>query len=63
MVTQNNIKSMKLYRCDECLLLYVKEKYAKQCEKWCKDNKSCNLKITKHASKELSENIVTDLSL
>ena len=55
MVAQKKIKSMKLYRCDECNLLYRSKLDAQKCEDWCKSNKSCNLKITKNALKEFSE--------
>ncbi len=41
-----------LYECEECLLKYKEEKIAEKCEKWCKKNKSCNIKITKYAVKD-----------
>ncbi len=37
------------YQCSECGLFYAEENWARQCEAWCKENKSCNLEITKHA--------------
>ena len=37
------------YRCEGCLLYYKDKETAEKCEKWCKDNKSCNLEITKHS--------------
>ncbi len=38
-----------LYKCEECGFLYAGRNWAEKCEKYCKDNKSCNLEITKHA--------------
>ena len=46
------IKEMKKYhQCEECKLLYKDKKWAERCERWCTENKSCNLEITKHALK------------
>ena len=39
----------KLYKCKECELIYKDKKLAEKCERWCKEHKSCNLKITKYA--------------
>lgn len=39
----------KLYRCNECGLHYRSETIAIKCEKWCKENKSCNLEIIKYS--------------
>ena len=41
-----------LYQCLECGLKYADEKIAKACEAWCKERKSCNLDIIKHAIEE-----------
>ncbi|MDZ4285556.1 MAG: hypothetical protein U1A23_01365 [Candidatus Sungbacteria bacterium] len=38
-----------LYECSECKLKYREEKWAKACEAWCREHKSCNLEITAHA--------------
>ncbi len=38
-----------LFLCEECDLLYKEEELAQKCEDWCRENKSCNLEITKHA--------------
>lgn len=38
-----------LFLCEECDLLYREEELAKKCEDWCRENKSCNLEITRHA--------------
>ncbi len=40
-----------LYKCEECGLMYKSKKITEKCQKWCKENKSCNLKITKFAVK------------
>ncbi len=40
---------MKCYYCEECKLAYYYYKRASECEKWCRENKSCNLEITKYA--------------
>ncbi len=41
----------KLYKCPECGLEYKEKEWAEKCEQWCKEHKSCNLEITKHAVK------------
>lgn len=41
----------KVYQCEECKLFYKEEKIAQECEKWCKEHKSCNLEIIKQAVK------------
>lgn len=38
-----------LFLCEECNLLYHEEELAVRCEEWCREKKSCNLEITKHA--------------
>ena len=52
----------KIYKCKECNFKYKTKKLAQQCEKWCKEHKSCNIEITKHAigfffSKKKSYNV------
>ena len=37
------------HQCEECKLVYDKKAIAEQCEAWCKEHKSCNIEITKHA--------------
>lgn len=44
-----NEKNDLLHKCQECGLEYKEKEFAEKCEKWCKENKSCNLEITKHA--------------
>ncbi len=42
-----------LYQCPECKLLYKEKEWAEKCRAWCKEHKSCNLEITKHAIKKI----------
>ncbi len=49
MVSKIMIAGKKAYQCDDCFLAYRNEKKAKECEKWCIENGSCNIKITKNA--------------
>ena len=51
MVKKIDKKGEEYYQCEECKLIYKERKWAEKCENWCKKNKSCNLKITKHAKK------------
>lgn len=44
-----NEKNDLLHKCQECGLEYKEKEVAEKCEKWCKENKSCNLEIIKHA--------------
>lgn len=39
------------FECKECGFLYKEKIWAAKCQKWCSQNKSCNLEITKHAIK------------
>ncbi|MCL5733291.1 MAG: hypothetical protein M1334_01325 [Patescibacteria group bacterium] len=41
----------KLYQCPECGMRYREKKWADKCAAWCKEYKSCNLEIIKHAVK------------
>lgn len=45
-IDENN---KKLYQCEECGLKYPQKEWAEKCEAWCKEHKSCNLEIIKHA--------------
>ena len=38
-----------LYQCEECGFHYENEVWAEKCEAWCKEHKSCNIKITAQA--------------
>jgi predicted ATP-dependent serine protease len=40
------------FECEECHLLYDEEHWVKKCEQWCIEYKSCNLEITRHATKQ-----------
>ncbi len=37
------------FKCNECGLIYKDRKWAEKCEKFCRTNKACSLKITKHS--------------
>lgn len=39
------------FACEECGLLYKEKAWAEECQKWCRENKSCNLEIIKQAIK------------
>jgi len=49
--TRKEIK-MKTYTCKTCKMKYPTKELAERCNKWCKENNSCNLEIIKHAIKE-----------
>lgn len=46
------------YKCPECHLHYTDKEIAGKCEKWCRENKSCNIEITKFSfeAKQAVEN-------
>ncbi len=46
-------KDRLLYACEECGFVYEDRQWAEKCEAWCKEHKSCNLGITKHAVKNI----------
>ena len=46
-----------LFTCPECGLSYKDKTWADKCERWCKENHSCNLEITKHAVKLIDKKI------
>ena len=37
------------YLCEECAFVYEETEWAEKCEKWCRENKSCNMEITSHS--------------
>ena len=45
----------KYFQCEECALYYETQELALECEKWCREYKSCNFEITRH-SLPLEEN-------
>lgn len=51
-MTKKILKNNKVYhQCEECKLKFKERAWAEKCEKWCKENHSCNLEITKHSIK------------
>jgi len=44
-------RQIKKYQCPVCKLWYREKEWAKKCEIWCKEHKSCNLEIIKHSIK------------
>lgn len=48
----DNKDEKKTFACPVCKLKYEEEDWAKKCEAWCTEHKSCNLEIIQHASKE-----------
>ena len=44
-------KKSGLYECKECGLLYEEEEWVDKCEAWCREHKTCNVEIMKHAVK------------
>lgn len=49
-IDQNNII---LYQCEECGFHYINKEWAEKCEKWCKENQSCNLEIISNAEENI----------
>ncbi|MBI3337327.1 MAG: nucleotide exchange factor GrpE [Candidatus Staskawiczbacteria bacterium] len=55
MTEDNKIKNnQSLYQCKECGLHYKDKDIAEKCETWCKENKTCNIEITRHAEENKS---------
>jgi len=48
---KNNSKTIKIYKCPECGIEYYEKEWAEKCETWCKEHKTCNVEIIKHAVK------------
>ena len=49
-ITKEEFKNSKKYFiCEECGFAYNEKDWADKCENWCKEHKSCNIDITKHA--------------
>ena len=46
-----NEGSQTLFQCEECELKYLEKEWARKCEAWCKEYRSCNLDIIAHAQK------------
>ena len=47
-ITEND--SDEVYICPECGYEYKEKEWAKKCEKWCRETRSCNLDIIKHGT-------------
>ena len=47
---------MKIHQCRICKLSYAEEKWAKECEKFCKKHKSCSITITSHSIQNNQKN-------
>ena len=37
--------------CEDCDMKYKEKEWAEKCEKFCRDNKACDVEIMKHAIK------------
>lgn len=49
-MTEEKIKNNQtLYQCKECGFHYEDKDIAEKCEAWCREHKTCNVEITKHA--------------
>jgi len=48
-MAQKEISDKNLYKhqCKECGMLYKTQELALECERWCREHKSCNLDIIK----------------
>jgi hypothetical protein len=51
-----------LYQCPVCMHWYKEKEWAKKCEIWCKEHKSCNLEIIKHSIKLSTDSSLDKLS-
>ena len=51
MVNKEKINGKGYYQCNICKFYYKEKSFAEKCERWCKEHKRCNLKITKYAIK------------
>ena len=46
---EKNINNKNTYQCKECGLHYKDKHTAEKCEAWCKEHKTCNIEIIRHA--------------
>lgn len=53
---QENLEKKQLYRCPECGFEYKEKEWAEKCEAYCKEHKSCNIEVIKHAVKRQTNN-------
>jgi len=51
-----------LYQCKECGLHYKDKKSAEKCEVWCRENKTCNVEITKHSKENKKDGLSDELN-
>ena len=42
-----------LHKCNECGLHYKNKEISQKCEAWCKENKTCNVEITKQSEEHI----------
>ena len=49
MVKEKDQNNHILYQCEECGLWYRDKKTAEQCQAWCREHHTCNIKIIKQA--------------
>jgi len=49
MVKEVVSKGKTYYECEECNMFYKSKDVAQKCENFCRENKSCNIEIIKHA--------------
>lgn len=52
MVTNETRGSREVFVCEDCRMAYPDQETAQKCEDWCKEFKSCNLDIIKHAIRD-----------
>lgn len=45
-ITENNQTH---YLCQDCGFKYEEKEWAEKCEAWCREHKSCNIEVVKHA--------------
>ncbi len=51
-IVKNSLAAKNIYRCSECGFGYNDKAMAERCQAWCKEHKSCNLEIIRHAVKD-----------
>ena len=56
---EKNIKN-NLYQCKECGLHYKDKETADKCEAWCREHKTCNVKITRQAEENSPSHKATE---
>ncbi len=57
MVKEVEAQGRRYFYCESCKLLYEDKKWAEECERGCKKNKTCDLGITRHSIKKILEKI------